>query len=111
MVKYFRISSYIRKPFLIHDFASDSSEFTNMRNISFSFLSVCNMCIHIHYTTVNIKCMNGTSCNGTRKKLEKCLEKIFLVKQYIDKIREDKIILFILDYDTGQEIKHRRYRG
>ncbi len=39
--KYLRISSYIRKPFLIHDFATAPIEISlYMRKISFSILSV-----------------------------------------------------------------------
>ncbi len=42
IVKYFRISSYIRKPFLIYDFAHDPIWISlYMRKILFSFLSVC----------------------------------------------------------------------
>ncbi len=41
MVKYLRISSYIRKPFLIYDFAPDPIWISlYMRKILFSFLSV-----------------------------------------------------------------------
>ncbi len=41
MVKYLRISSYIRKPFLLYDFATAPIWISYyMRNISFSFLSV-----------------------------------------------------------------------
>jgi hypothetical protein len=43
MVKYLRIFSYIRKPFLIYDFATDPIWISlYMRKISFSFLSVTN---------------------------------------------------------------------
>ncbi len=42
MGKYLRISSYIRKPFLIYDFATDPLWISlYMRKIWFSFLSVC----------------------------------------------------------------------
>ncbi len=41
LVKYLRISSYIRKPFLMYDFATDPIWISLlMRKISFSFLSV-----------------------------------------------------------------------
>ncbi len=41
MVKYLRISTYIRKPFLIYDFAPDPIRISShMRAILFSFLSV-----------------------------------------------------------------------
>jgi hypothetical protein len=41
MAKYLRISLYIRKPFLIYDFATDPILISlYMRKISFSFLSV-----------------------------------------------------------------------
>jgi hypothetical protein len=41
MTKYFRISSYIREPFLIYDCANGSHlNFLHMRKIFFSFLSV-----------------------------------------------------------------------
>ncbi len=44
LVKYLRISSYIRKPFLIYDFATDPIWISlYMRKISFSFLSVCSL--------------------------------------------------------------------
>ncbi len=40
MTKYLRISSYIRKHFLIYDFASLQPLRSEMRKILFSFLSV-----------------------------------------------------------------------
>ncbi len=45
VVKYLRISSYIRKPYLKNDFATDPTWISlHMRKISFSFLSVCLPC-------------------------------------------------------------------
>jgi hypothetical protein len=45
MVKYFRISSYMREPFLIYDFATDPIWISlYMRKISFSFFTSAPLC-------------------------------------------------------------------
>ncbi len=55
MVKYLRISSHIRKPFLIYDFATDPIEISlYMRKTSFSFLSVQNKLKFIKFEVLNL---------------------------------------------------------
>ena len=52
MTKYLRISSYIRKPFLIYDFATAPSWISlYMRKILFYFLSVYTLLDKRYYST------------------------------------------------------------
>ncbi len=60
MEKYLRISSYIRKPFLIYDFATASLWISlYMRKIWFSFLSVYT----VQYTGISRTAINGMGVN------------------------------------------------
>ncbi len=63
IVKYLRISSYIRRPFLIYDFATDPIWISlYKKKISFSFISVIKT--FSHYDSCQVEALR------TRKKLE-----------------------------------------